>query len=95
MNWLRSIWRWMVGGGLAADVQRVRGLCQELCGIVPTVGSVAAILSASNPAVVGTVAVAVAICEAVKGAAKIKALANFNTKPIVNGVVVELEVDGK
>lgn len=47
------------------QVQKVREFAVRLCGFLPSVNSVAAILAASNPQVSGTLAVATAICDAV------------------------------
>lgn len=87
-EWLANAWAWATGPSFDDDVQKVRDLTVKVCGFLPTVGTVLAILKASNPAVMGVVAVAAAICEAVKPK-PVAALAAL--PPAVNGVKIEGE----
>lgn len=90
-GWLSKLWDWFKGPTVGDDIEGVRDACLLCCGFVPTVGTVAAILTANNPAVVGVTAVAVAICNAVsdhEGAMKIGSTL-MEIPPMVNGVVIE------
>lgn len=83
-NWFKS--------DPADAVAAVIKTTETLCGFVPTVASVAAMLSAANPTVVGVGAVAQAIC-AVMSPRKMQALMTRADvpPPYVNGILVEGE----
>lgn len=89
-EWLANAWHWATGPSFDDDVSKIRDLTVKVCGFLPTVGTVISILKASNPAVMGVVAVATAICEAVKP--KPAATVGLLTlPPAVNGVPIEGE----
>ena len=84
-------------GSLDSQVKDVQAAAVKACGFLPTASSVAAILSAGNPAVTGVTAVATAICAAVtKVCAAVTKVAPQargleQECPRVNGVCVEGE----
>lgn len=74
------------------DVKAVQEKVVVMCGFLPTAASVAAMLSAGNPVVTGTVGIATAICRAVRAAqaAPGLVLAKFDVGyGSVNGVPIE------
>jgi hypothetical protein len=77
-------------GSLDSQVKDVQAAAVKACGFLPTASSVAAILSAGNPAVTGVTAVATAICAAVTKVAP-QARGLEQECPRVNGVCVEGE----
>lgn len=79
------------GGGeltLSEKVAEVRAKTTEICSYLPTVNSVAAMISAANPAVVTVGAIAQAICNAVTNPQQSLLKSEC---PTVNGVCVEGE----
>lgn len=94
MGWFSRFWQWLRGvdaAKLAAEVTKVQTLTASACRFVPTAASVASILTAGNPAVVGAGAVATAICQAVTGSRPLGLVGGGIPQPEVNGIVVEGE----
>lgn len=92
MSWWKTLLSWVGWGSTELDgqVSKVQVLTVKLCKFLPTASSVAAILTANNPAVVGVSAVATAICGAVTRRSH-SLLGDAAPKPEVNGIVVEGE----
>jgi hypothetical protein len=97
-RWVSSFWNWIVGPDFDADVEKIRLATERTCGFVPTVATVASILTAANPTVVGVAAIALAICQAVtrrqyKMAAWLHTpeITDFPSHETVNGVLIEGE----
>ena len=86
-RWWNKVWFWITGPSFDEDVEKVRLATVRCCGFLPTVGSVAAILSAGNPSVLGVTAVAAAICEVVK--AHKWTLVQAGGPPTLNGIIIE------
>jgi phage-related minor tail protein len=85
-DWVLSWW----GGD--PRVEMVREKVAATCQFLPTVASVAAMLSASNPAVVGVAGIAQAICAAVQASRKNTMVGLADLGPeigTVNGVPIE------
>lgn len=75
-------------------VEQIRSRVAATCQFLPSVASVAAMLSASNPTVTGVVGIATAICAAVTAQKKqlgLVAATLLEDKPLgtVNGVPIE------
>lgn len=85
-GWAKKFWTWLNSEALEDQVDAVMDLVVEKCHFLPTAASVAAMLTASNPAFVGVVAVATAICNALAS----KRVGLLRYAPTVNGV----EIDG-
>lgn len=84
-----SFIQWLLGlFGSDDRVKKIQELVVVGCGFLPTATSVAGILAAPNPAVTGIIAVAVAICHAVKSP-PIQGLADLGVYGEVNGVPIE------
>lgn len=72
MNWLGAIVSWigsLFGGSTAADstkVTQIQAAAVKACGFLPMAESVAAMISAGNPAVISVAAIAGQICTVVK-----------------------------
>ena len=79
------------GTSLTDTVKQIQDETVKLCAYLPTANSVAAIVSAANPAVVGIGAVANAICTAmINWQTDQKTINSFATEcPKVNGVCIE------
>lgn len=71
------------------DVKKVQARVVAMCGFLPSAASVAAMLSAGNPAVVGVIGVATAICQAVSAQEEFKGITAYSSTPTVNGVPIE------
>lgn len=69
-------------------VQAVRERVAEMCGFLPTVTSVSAMLAAANPTVTGVIGIATAICQAVTTSSAMN-FALSSTLGTVNGVPIE------
>lgn len=92
MTWFRNLWNWLKGidaSKIADEVVKVQALTARTCAFVPTAASVAAMLTAGNPAVVGVGAVAMAICKAISSKAAVKGV--IQPRPMVNGVEIKGE----
>lgn len=86
-RWIEKAWLWITGPSFDEDVEKVRLATVRCCGFLPSVGSVAAILTAGNPTVIGATAVAAAICEVVK--AHKWTLVQAGDPPTLNGIIIE------
>jgi len=73
---------------LAEKVAEVQAQATKICAYLPTATSVAAMISAANPAVIGVSAIAQAICSAVT---KQTQSLLTSERPTVNGVQVDGE----
>jgi hypothetical protein len=76
------------GTNVNAVIEQVRQVAVATCGFLPTVETVAAIISAGNPLVSGASAVANAICAAVASIPPRTAGRRGGAVPTVAGVVV-------
>jgi len=76
-------------GSVNDTIENVREQTVKVCNYLPTVGSVAAILTAGNPAVVGVHAIATAICGAVTSVPQGLVSSDVKIVPMVNGVPVD------
>jgi hypothetical protein len=94
-RWFTGFWNWVIGPSFDEDVEKVRLATVRCCGFLPTVGSVAAILSAGNPTVLGVTAVAAAICQALTARSRRTTAQLITPLPQVNGIVIEGEWVGK
>jgi hypothetical protein len=98
-RWVSSFWNWIVGPEFDDDVKKIRLATERTCGFVPTVATVASIITAANPTVVGVAAIALAICQAVtrhKMAVSLYSIGDFDGEkitapPTLNGIVIEGE----
>lgn len=99
MSWVTGLVSWFMGlfGVVTTDtdeVVKIQAAAVRLCGFLPTVETVVALIGAVAPvpgASMGTV-VAKRICEAVtKSKAAMKVLGSEPLKPIIDGVVIEGE----
>jgi hypothetical protein len=90
MDWLTGLFDWvwsLLGMSENKTVQVVREKTVELCGFLPTVETVVALLAVNNPAAVTAVVIAKKICTAVTRA---KMVTLTGAAPIiVDGVVIE------
>jgi hypothetical protein len=94
-RWVSSFWNWIVGPDFDEDIEKIRLATERCCGFVPTVGTVASILTAANPTVVGVSAIALAICHALTARSRRTAAQLITPMPQVNGIVIEGEWVGK
>ena len=82
-------------GKFDSQIAAVQAASAKICKFLPTAASVAAILTAGNPAVTGVAATAAAICAAVTVSNPVTLFGMGETKPKecpkVNGVCVEGE----
>jgi hypothetical protein len=97
-RWIGKFMSWVTGPSFDDDVEKIRLATERLCGFVPTVGTVASILTAANPTVVGASAIAMAICQAVTRRQRMLAawasdpnITDFPSHGMVNGVLIEGE----
>jgi hypothetical protein len=81
-SWFRTV-------DLSDEIDTVQRLTVQCCGFLPTVGTVASIVTAGNPTVLTATAVATAICSAVSPTKTAQGLLSMDGPPTVNGVVVE------
>lgn len=89
-GWFTAFARWW--SGIDGKVKQVQELTVKACKFLPEAASVAAMLTASNPAVVGVVAIANAICVIVNRPTPVVNLYGGGVDDFtVNGVVVEGE----
>jgi len=77
-----------VSENVSAVIEQVRQVAVATCGFLPTVETVAAIISAGNPLVSGASAIATAICAAVSSIPPRTAGKRGGAVPTVAGVVV-------
>lgn len=96
MDWFTGLFDWfwgLLGYSQNKTVKAVRDKTVELCGFLPTVETVLALLAVSHPGVATAVVVARKICGAVTKS-KMTLLAG-NAPIIVDGVVIEGEFVNK
>jgi hypothetical protein len=97
MSWLDGVINWLAGWFASSEnetVKAVRDATVILCGFLPTVETVAALIAVNNPAMAATAAPAVLIakkiCTAVK-APRMQSLLGGDAQIIVDGIVIEGE----
>jgi hypothetical protein len=92
MNWLDSLIDWVWGWFSSSDspmVNKVREGTVMLCGFLPTVETVVALIAVQNPAIMTAMGIARKICAAVSPT---KGTMKTNLKPpMVDGVKIEGE----
>lgn len=92
MDWITGLFGWfweLLGWSDNKTVKAVREKTVELCGFLPTIETVVALLAVNNPAAVTAVVIANKICMAVTKS-KMSLLAG-DAPVIVDGVVIEGE----
>lgn len=98
MGWYTRFRLWAKGidsKKLNNDVAKVQALTTKACSFVPTASSVAAMLTAGNPTVVGVAAIATTICQVLARLPQATLQASLwgdsigIETPSVNGITVE------
>lgn len=78
------------------EVTKIQAGAVRLCGFLPTVDTVLALLSTANPTVATASIIAKKICAAVTNAKSVSTLMGGEMpKPMVDGIVIEGEFIGK
>jgi hypothetical protein len=94
-GWVKRWWTWLMTEGDEA-VEEVRQTTVTVCGFLPTVQTVVNILALGNPALTAPLAIAQAICMALKAHNSVVKLFKDDTvKPVVQGVEIEGEYVGQ
>jgi hypothetical protein len=92
------MWRWLKSWFQSVDFSKVDSVLKEsaiVCGYLPTINTVIAILALGNPALGTASAVAGAICRALHGPQTLVGGPEGRPKPQIEGVVVEGSYIGK
>jgi hypothetical protein len=89
-GWAKRLWTWLMTEA-DEDVALIQQHTVKLCGFLPTVQTVTAILGLGNPALQAASAIATAICRAVS---KDKVSTLVSTPPTIEGIVIEGEYVG-
>jgi phosphohistidine phosphatase SixA len=96
MGWLTDWLDWVLGWFNSSESKLVKAVREStvlLCGFLPTVETVLALIAVQNPAVMTAAGIARKICEAVSPA---NGTMKTNLRPpMVDGVVIEGEFIGK
>jgi hypothetical protein len=90
-RWFSKIASWFTGPEFDEDIEKIRLATVRVCGFLPTVGTVANILAAGNPALMGATAIAGAICAALTRKKSMAALYGDGGVATVEGIVIEGE----
>lgn len=92
MDWFAGLLNWLwglFGNSESKLVKAIREKTVELCGFLPTVETVVALVAVNNPAVTTAIVIAKKICMAVS--AQKQTLIGGSHPVIVDGVVIEGE----
>jgi phosphohistidine phosphatase SixA len=98
MGWLTGLLDWVLGWFSSSEsklVKAVRDSTVLLCGFLPTVETVVALVAVQNPAVMTAMGIARKICAAVTSAPKTGRIGLMSAPVIVDGIVIEGEFVGK